>query len=58
VHDASDLKVHLYLPSLLLGARSIRPPHIEVVIACFLNDEARALEVRAQVIQEGEIAGS
>jgi hypothetical protein len=58
VHDMPDLKVHLYLPRLLLGTRSIGPPHIEVVIACFLDDEARALEVRAQVIQEGEIAGS
>ena len=58
VHDVPDLKVQLYLPSLLVGARSIGPPHIEVGITCFLNDEARALEVRAQVIEEGEVAGS
>jgi hypothetical protein len=58
VHDAPDLKVHLYLPSLLVGARGVGPPHIEVVIACFLHDEARALEVSAQFIEEGEVAGS
>ena len=53
-----DLKVQLDLPGLLVGAWSIGPPHIEVGIACFLNDEARALEVHAQVIEEGEVAGS
>jgi hypothetical protein len=58
VHDAPDLKVQFYLPRLLLGARRVWPPHVEVVIACFLNDEARALEVRTQVIEEGEVAGS
>jgi hypothetical protein len=58
VHDAPDLKVQLYLPRLLLGARGVGPPHIEVSVACFLNDEARALEVRTQVIEEGEVAGS
>ena len=58
VHDVPDLKVQLYLPRLLVGARSIGPPHIEVSVACFLDDEARALEVRAQVIEEGEVAGS
>jgi hypothetical protein len=58
VHEPPDLKVQLDLPSLLLGARSIGPPHIEVGIACVLNDEARALEMSAQVIEEGEVAGS
>ena len=58
MHDAPDLKVQLDLPSLLVGARSIGSPHIEVGIACALDDEARALEVRAQVIEEGEVAGS
>jgi hypothetical protein len=42
----------------LVGARGVGPSHIEVGIACFLNDEARALEVRAQLIEEGEVAGS
>ena len=58
MHDVPDLKVQLYLPRLLLGTRGVWPPCVEVAIACFLNDEARALEVRAQVIEEGEVAGS
>jgi hypothetical protein len=58
VHDTPDLKVQFYLPRLLVGARSIGPPHIEDSVACFLDDEARALEVRAQVIEESEVAGS
>ena len=58
VHDAPDLKVQRYLPRLLLGTRRVWPPYVEVVIACFLNDEARALEVRSQVIEEGTVAGS
>jgi hypothetical protein len=58
VHDAPHLKVQFYLARLLVGARGVGPPHIEVGIACFLNDEARVLEVRAQFIEEGEVAGS
>ena len=58
LHSAPDLQVQLYLQSLLLGARSIWPPHVEVGVARALNDEARALEVRAQVIEQGGVAGS
>ena len=50
---APDLQVRLDLPSLLLSARSIGSPYVEVGVARALNGEARALEMRAQVIEQG-----
>ena len=47
------LQMQLYLQSLLLGARSVWPPDAEVGVARALNDEPGALEVRAQVIEQG-----
>jgi hypothetical protein len=50
--------VQLYLPSFLFGTWRIWPPNIEVGVACFLNGEAGALEMRSQVVEQGWVAGS
>jgi hypothetical protein len=52
VHETPDLKVQLYLARLMLRARSIGAPHIEIRVGGGRHGEARALEVRAQVIEE------
>jgi hypothetical protein len=58
LHDAPNLQVHLDLPSLLLGTRSIWPAYVEISVARGPNDETGALEVRAQVVEQGWVAGS
>jgi hypothetical protein len=52
-HNAPDLQMQLYLQGLLLGARSVWPPYVEVAVARALNNEAGPLEVSAQVVEQG-----